>query len=347
MRSRFALIATARRSASRSARRTARAGARGCRQRRLACAGSAGRAPLGAPAMTLNAPLVGIASNSNGTGYWLLAQDGGIFSYGTAQFHGSTGAMHLNQPVVGIAATPNGHGYWLVASDGGIFTFGNARFHGSTGAMHLNSPIVGMASTPNGRGYWLVAADGGIFSFGDARFHGSTGALAIGSPVVGIDEHGRAAAATGSRPPTGTSSTSATRGRCTRSTSSSPIVGLARDAKGTGLLARREQRRGLHDRDRDVLRRRQRPRARSQAVGIARRGRPRLLDRDRARRAAAPAQLRHRPPHRVLEHAAAHVARRGQRRGLAHVPGVGPPRASRGRASTTCTRRCRRLRRAT
>src|SRR5690242_5704911 len=96
----------------------------------------------GAPGGSLNAPLVGIASTPRGNGYWLLAQDGGIFSYGAAHFYGSTGAMHLNQPVVGIAAAPGGNGYWLVAADGGIFTFGRAHFYGSTGAMHLNSPIV-------------------------------------------------------------------------------------------------------------------------------------------------------------------------------------------------------------
>jgi ribosomal protein L24E len=140
---------------------------------------------LGAP-NTLNAPLVGIAANPKGGGYWLLAQDGGIFTYGKAKFYGSTGAMHLNQPVVGMTPTPKGKGYWLVASDGGIFTFGGARFHGSTGAMHLNSPIVGMASTPKGNGYWLVAADGGIFSFGDAKFHGSVGGFPIGSPIIGM-----------------------------------------------------------------------------------------------------------------------------------------------------------------
>ena len=61
-----------------------------------------------------------------GHGYWLVASDGGIFSFGDARFYGSTGAMHLNRPIVGMATTPTGHGYWLVASDGGIFTFGDA-----------------------------------------------------------------------------------------------------------------------------------------------------------------------------------------------------------------------------
>ena len=72
-----------------------------------------------------------------GGGYWLVASDGGIFSYGDAAFYGSTGAIHLNKPIVGMAATPDGKGYWLVASDGGIFSYGDAAFYGSTGAIHL------------------------------------------------------------------------------------------------------------------------------------------------------------------------------------------------------------------
>jgi len=119
-------------------------------------------------------------------GYWLVARDGGIFSFGSAGFHGSTGAMKLNQPILGMAATPDRGGYWLVARDGGIFSFGSARFHGSTGAMRLNQPIVGMAATPDGNGYWLVASDGGIFAFGSAQFHGSTGAMHLNQPIVGM-----------------------------------------------------------------------------------------------------------------------------------------------------------------
>ena len=69
----------------------------------------------------------------SGRGYWLVASDGGIFSFGDAHFYGSTGGDPPHQPIVGMARTPSGHGYWLVASDGGIFTFGDARFHGSTG----------------------------------------------------------------------------------------------------------------------------------------------------------------------------------------------------------------------
>ena len=63
------------------------------------------------------------------------ASDGGIFSFGNAQFHGSMGGIVLNEPVVGMAATHDAGGYWEVASDGGIFSFGDAHFYGSTGAI--------------------------------------------------------------------------------------------------------------------------------------------------------------------------------------------------------------------
>jgi sugar lactone lactonase YvrE len=125
------------------------------------------------------------------TGYWEVASDGGIFSFGNHQFYGSTGAIKLNKPVVGMAPTPvngpnGGKGYWLVATDGGIFSFGDAQFFGSTGSLVLNKPVVGMAATPDGKGYWLVASDGGIFAFGDAQFFGSTGSLTLNKPIVGM-----------------------------------------------------------------------------------------------------------------------------------------------------------------
>jgi hypothetical protein len=118
--------------------------------------------------------------------YWLVASDGGIFSFGGAPFYGSTGGMVLNKPVVGMAATADGGGYYLVASDGGVFSYGDATFYGSTGSIALNKPIVGMAVVPGGGGYWLVASDGGVFSFGTARFYGSTGGMRINKPVVGM-----------------------------------------------------------------------------------------------------------------------------------------------------------------
>ena len=144
-----------------------------------------GDASAAGTAVTSNLPLVG-AAPSDGAGYWEVASDGGIFSFGDATFRGSMGGLPLDAPIVGMAATPDGAGYWEVASDGGIFSFGDATFRGSMGGLPLDAPIVGMAAPSDGAGYWEVASDGGIFSFGDATFRGSMGGLPLDAPIVGM-----------------------------------------------------------------------------------------------------------------------------------------------------------------
>ena len=44
-------------------------------------------------------------TSENGAGYRFVATDGGVFSYGGAQFYGSMGGKHLNKPVVAMAGT--------------------------------------------------------------------------------------------------------------------------------------------------------------------------------------------------------------------------------------------------
>ena len=133
----------------------------------------------------LTRPIVGMAIDPATGGYWLVATDGGIFSF-NAPFFGSTGGMRLNRPIVGMSPDRDGGGYWLVATDGGVFSFGGAPFLGSTGNIELNQPIVGMAVDPATGGYWLVATDGGVFSFGGAPFLGSTGNIRLNRPIVGM-----------------------------------------------------------------------------------------------------------------------------------------------------------------
>jgi hypothetical protein len=50
-----------------------------------------------------------------GGGYWLVAADGGIFSFG-AEFYGSLGGGGLTEPAVGMVASKSGHGYWIVTT---------------------------------------------------------------------------------------------------------------------------------------------------------------------------------------------------------------------------------------
>ena len=118
----------------------------------------------------LNSPIVGMAPTRTGRGYWLVAADGGIFTFGDAKFHGSMGNARLNQPVVGLVPDAANTGYWLVASDGGVFSFG-APFHGSMGGIRLQRPVV--AIVRYGNGYMLVARDGGVFDFSNDPFFGS------------------------------------------------------------------------------------------------------------------------------------------------------------------------------
>src|SRR6202022_3898497 len=70
---------------------------------------SGGLRPPGAsgPAQ-LSRPVVGSAPPPSGQGYWLVAADGGVFTFGDAGFLGSTGGLHLNQPVVAVAGAPPG-----------------------------------------------------------------------------------------------------------------------------------------------------------------------------------------------------------------------------------------------
>jgi hypothetical protein len=131
-------------------------------------------------------------------GYWLVGSDGGIFTFGSAKFWGSTGNLVLQRPVVGMTPSRDQNGYWLVASDGGVFTFGDLNFYGSIPGIGLHpagsglpnslaAPVVGIVPTADGGGYFMVASDGGVFSFGDARFEGSCpGIGGCSGPAVAV-----------------------------------------------------------------------------------------------------------------------------------------------------------------
>jgi glucose/arabinose dehydrogenase len=134
----------------------------------------------------LNGPVRTIVATASGKGYYIFAQDGGVFAFGDARFRGSLGGLRLNAPIVDGALTASGGGYYMLGRDGGVFAFGDARFRGSLGGVRLVSPVVGMVATPDGLGYLLVAADGGVFAFGSARFRGSLGGVPLGSPAIGL-----------------------------------------------------------------------------------------------------------------------------------------------------------------
>jgi hypothetical protein len=136
---------------------------------------------------TINGSAIGhTASVAFNSGYWTVAGDGGVFSFGP-NFYGSTGNLKLNQPVFAITSTADGKGYWFVARDGGVFTYGDGVFHGSVPALGIHvTNIVGMAADTATGGYWLVGSDGGVYAF-NAPFKGSLPGLGQHlSNIVGI-----------------------------------------------------------------------------------------------------------------------------------------------------------------
>ena len=147
----------------------------------------------GLSSIHLNQPVLGVAGTPDGGGYWLVAYDGGVFTFGDAQAASLTGAapgtvslasIQLAAPIWAMAPTPSGHGYWLVGTDGGVFTFGDAGFYGSAKPFKPAQPVVGMAVTRSGHGYWLATAAGSVYAFGDAANpHLGSGA---GAPTVAI-----------------------------------------------------------------------------------------------------------------------------------------------------------------
>jgi hypothetical protein len=60
-----------------------------------------------------------------------VASDGGIFAFGDAAFHGSTGTTPPATPVVGMASnqTSSSPGYWLADGAGQVFAY-NANYLG-------------------------------------------------------------------------------------------------------------------------------------------------------------------------------------------------------------------------
>ncbi len=154
-----------------------------CEQTGDTCAGGGGG--LARP----GSPVVAMASDPTGDGYWLVNAAGQVDAHGGAVSYGGLSGP-LDAPVSHIVPTVDGRGYWLVAADGGVFAFGDAPFYGSMGGRPLNAPVVDLAPTADGGGYWLVATDGGVFAFGDAPFRGSMGGRPLNAPVNGITAAG-------------------------------------------------------------------------------------------------------------------------------------------------------------
>jgi len=131
-----------------------------------------------------------MAVNCTDTGYWLAGKDGGVFSFGAANYLGSLPALGVvpSEPIVAIEPNTSCTGYYLLGADGGVFAFGTATFDGSIPESHISVSNAVSLSVVTG-GYFIATSDGGVFGFGTAAadFHGSLPGLGVHvNNVVGL-----------------------------------------------------------------------------------------------------------------------------------------------------------------
>ena len=89
-----------------------------------------------------------MAATPDGGGYWMVASDGGVFTFGDAGYYGSVPGQGIVDPaaITGVAATPDGGGYWLVGRDGGVYAYGDANFLGSLAGRPMAAPVTSVAT---------------------------------------------------------------------------------------------------------------------------------------------------------------------------------------------------------
>jgi hypothetical protein len=180
--------------------------------------------PVAAAGACSDSDPIDVPSANAARGYYVLGNDGGIFSYGNAPFYGSVPGDGLHIHAVLMSLTPDQAGYWILGADGGVFSFGDAGYYGSAAGTGLtaidlkptadghgywvlgsngtvdgfgdapaygsltgaHAPAVKLVPTPDGHGYWILTTDGNVYSFGDAATHGNLPALGIHDTAVSM-----------------------------------------------------------------------------------------------------------------------------------------------------------------
>jgi hypothetical protein len=150
-------------------------------------------------ASALNHTITAMAPAPFGTGYWLLADDGFIYAYGSAKFLGTAQPGDPNGFFTVILPSATENGYRVGTYQGRVHNFGDAVNYGSlwevptrdgkavfgytslrlgsTTVVAVGPPSMGVTTfvppsvttvwTP-ADGYWMLSADGSVYPFGGA-----------------------------------------------------------------------------------------------------------------------------------------------------------------------------------
>jgi hypothetical protein len=125
-----------------------------------------------------------MAVTPDGTGAWLLRDDGSVIVKGRAPRLGDAQGKIYGAGAVAIVATRTGQGYWIAGTSGDVFHFGDAVDHGNIPNSQGYGPTpstryggdqsaTSMAAVPDGTGYYGLRSDGTVSALGSARFRGS------------------------------------------------------------------------------------------------------------------------------------------------------------------------------
>ena len=125
---------------------------------------------------SLVAPVVGMVPSVDGSGYFMVASDGGVFAL-NAHFAGSCYSIGgCAGAAVAVVPDTTGNGYWVVTKTGNVYGFGDAGYYGGPGQGTVTSAV----RTPDGKGYWILLANGEVFAYGDAAQLGAPPATDFG-----------------------------------------------------------------------------------------------------------------------------------------------------------------------
>ena len=124
-------------------------------------------------------------ASTNGSGYWMLGQQGAVYRFGGAGYLGDARALlPAGTTATDLAALPSGNGYWVVDSAGHVFGFGGAAYYGGAPALLGGERVTSISATPSGGGYWLFTSLGRAFNYGNAPRLGDMSGVPLNGAIL-------------------------------------------------------------------------------------------------------------------------------------------------------------------
>ena len=123
------------------------------------------------------------SASTNGSGYWMLGEQGAVYRFGGAGFMGNA-VLSGGAVASDLEPTPSSDGYWVVDNLGRVFGFGDARYYGGADGLLPGEQVTSLSATPSGNGYWIFTSRGRVFNRGDAPKLGDMSAIALNGPIL-------------------------------------------------------------------------------------------------------------------------------------------------------------------